>query len=80
MENSKIIDLFFNDNINNNIKINNFCKNNNISQESVVYMEMIKSLEKMNESMCISNKKYIKYIGSHVNYNDDFIVINLFCL
>lgn len=80
MENSKIIDLFFNDNLNNNIKITNFCENNKISQNSIVYMEIIKALEKMNETMCICDKKYIKYIGSHVNYNNDFIVMNLFCL
>ena len=80
MENSKIIDLFYNDNLNNKIKINNFCKNNNISHESVIYMDLNKAFEKMNETLSICDKKYIKYIGSHVNYNDDFIVINLFCL
>ena len=34
---------------------------------------------KMTETLSICDKKYIKYIGSHINYNNDFIVMNL-CL
>ena len=75
-----IIDLNYRDNTNNIIKINNFCKNHNISKKSIVYMDLNKAYEKMNDTLSICDKKYIKYIGSHINYNNDFIVMNLFCL
>lgn len=78
MENSLILDLIHCDN-DNNIKINNFCKTYNIRNESITYLDMKKALEKMNETLSICDNKYIKFIGSHINYNNKLIIMNLFC-